>query len=261
MFTRIAKRLWFYEHTERGGTSMMTVHEDAIEALPQGIQDEWETFKQTPSYKVGTPVRISENPDTNADTYRQLLQDILQMRFEDDAEIGSKYFQRAVDWLEGTDFFEAPASGYFHEAFPGGLVCHTLKVYNCLCELQYVDCFKNVKFHSAALVALVHDWCKIGLYESYQKNVKNETTGKWEKELAYRRTTPKFPFGHGDSSLFLANRFFPLTVGESLAVRWHMGKWYTNDADDNDLQAANAQYPIVHMVQFADQLSITNFNN
>ena len=35
---------------------------------------------------------------------------------------------------EKTDFFEAPASTRFHGAYEGGLLEHSLNVYECLCD-------------------------------------------------------------------------------------------------------------------------------
>lgn len=46
----------------------------------------------------------------------------------------------------------------------------------------------------------------------------------------------------------------------ALAIRWHMGRWNVVDSEVNDLQTANENYPMVHMIQFADQLSIVNYN-
>ena len=37
-----------------------------------------------------------------------------------------------LNWLLTTDFFEAPASTRFHGAYKGGLVDHSLNVYDCL---------------------------------------------------------------------------------------------------------------------------------
>lgn len=34
-----------------------------------------------------------------------------------------------LEWLESTDFFEAPASTHYHGSYPGGLVEHSLNVY------------------------------------------------------------------------------------------------------------------------------------
>ena len=44
-----------------------------------------------------------------------------------------------LKWLESTDFFSAPASTRFHLAQPGGLVEHSVHVYErlkALCELE-----------------------------------------------------------------------------------------------------------------------------
>lgn len=260
MFVQIAKDLWKHTYDEREDLGRyFNPDGESFDFLPDDVKQTWSEFKNSPTYVVGRPVEVSENVDTNFQTYHHLLLQVLKCRFGENSESADKYFTRAMTWLKETDFFTAPASTRFHESFPGGLVHHTLSVYNKICELQFVESFKSVKIDSIALVALTHDWCKIGLYESYEKNVKNDQTGKWEKQTAYRRGKPKFPFGHGDASFFLATRFFPLTVEESLAIRWHMGKYYVHDAEDNDLQTANEQYPIVHMMQFADQLSVTEY--
>ena len=113
---------------------------------------------------------------------------------------------------------------------------------------------------SIFLVALVHDWCKIHLYESFMRNVKDEETGVWHKEPAYRRADkPYIPLGHGDASVFLCQRHFRLTLEEVCAIKWHMGKWATHDYDDNDMRAAETTYPVVHMLQFADNLSTASY--
>lgn len=261
MFTQISKDVWKHTYDEREDLGRyFTPDNDTFQSLSQDVKSDWDTFKHSANYRIGRPVELSENLETNFETYQQLLLDILTIRFRNRPNAGDEYFRRCIEWLKSTDFFSAPASTQFHDAFPGGLVYHTLSVYNKVCEVQFIDSFKDVPIDRIALVALTHDWCKIGLYESYDRNVKNEETGKWEKQKAYRRGKPKFPFGHGDASLFLANRFFPLSVEESLAIKWHMNKYYVHDAEDNDLATANETYPIVHMIQFADQLSITEYN-
>ena len=40
--------------------------------------------------------------------------------------------QKLLDWLSRTDFFTAPASAKFHNAFEGGLVLHSLNVFDRL---------------------------------------------------------------------------------------------------------------------------------
>ena len=39
---------------------------------------------------------------------------------------------RLLEWLQKTDFFLAPASTRYHNAFEGGLVKHSVNVYKAL---------------------------------------------------------------------------------------------------------------------------------
>lgn len=164
-----------------------------------------------------------------------------------------------LDWLRNGDFYTAPASSVYHDSRVGGLLYHTLNVVNQIRDCLQLEKFKSVRIENAVLVALVHDWCKIGLYESYTRNVKNEQTGQWEKVPAFRRKTPILPLGHGTSSMFLARSYFRLTVDESLAIRWHMGEYNVANNEMNELHAANEQYPLVMLIQFADRLAITAY--
>lgn len=163
-----------------------------------------------------------------------------------------------LDMLDKTEFYTAPASTKYHESFPSGLVYHTLRVVDNIIELRSLDKFKTVKLEDAVLVALVHDWCKIGMYESYKKNVKNES-GKWVEVDAYTRKDPMVSLGHGASSMFMASRHFKLSTDQACAIRWHMGTWNVSSNEVDELQHSNETYPLVHMLQFADQLSIVSY--
>ena len=39
---------------------------------------------------------------------------------------------KLLDWLEKSDFYEAPASTKYHGNFAGGLLEHSLNVYDCI---------------------------------------------------------------------------------------------------------------------------------
>lgn len=166
-----------------------------------------------------------------------------------------------INWLVSTDFFDAPASTQYHESFVGGLVMHSVEVYNQIIDLATLPQFVSVDLNDAIIVALVHDWCKIDLYESYQRNVKNELTGQWDKVTAFRRNQKGICLGHGVSSMFLASKFMPLKSEMALAIRWHQGRWNVCREEMNELQMANEKCPIVHLIQFADQLAITEYCN
>lgn len=166
-----------------------------------------------------------------------------------------------LEWLNGNKFYHSPASSRFHEAYRGGLLVHSINVYNQMIKLHSMEPFSNVAIQSAAFTALVHDWCKIGMYESYYKNVKNEQTGQWEKQEAYKRNPEGIPLGHGVTSMYYASKFAVLTDEEALAIRWHMSHWNVCDGEVDEFQRANERYPLVHMLQFADQLAITDYGN
>ena len=57
-------------------------------------------------------------------------------------------------------------------------------------------------FRSIIIVALLHDLCKAQFYKVTTRNVKNDETGKWEKQPFYM-VEDVFPYGHGEKSDFL----------------------------------------------------------
>ena len=77
---------------------------------------------------------------------------------------------------------------------------------------------------TVAILGLLHDVCKAGVYHQETKRRKNQETGKWEDYLGYTFRDP-FPLGHGEKSLFLITRHMALTEEEALAIRWHMGAY------------------------------------
>lgn len=165
-----------------------------------------------------------------------------------------------LNWLNSTDFYSAPASTIYHESYVGGLNSHSVNVAMQVINLAECYAFKSVPLDSAVLCACVHDWCKIGMYEMYTKNVKDEESGQWSQVNAFRtRSRRQFVCGHGVSSAMLAREFIKLTQDEYLAIRWHQGRWNVCREELNELQQANETYPIVHMLQFADQLAITDY--
>ena len=169
-----------------------------------------------------------------------------------------------IEWLRTNDFYTGPASTKYHESFHGGLLLHSLKVYNKMIELHALKSFQKVAIASATLVALTHDWCKIGKYESYFKNEKNPKTKIWEEKLAYRCTDKYLGLGHGPQSLMMLSQFCttPLTnlsFDEMAAIRWHMYTYDVTSYDINDLNRCGNKIPLVVLTQFADQLAAGDY--
>ena len=179
------------------------------------------------------------------------------------------YIKYILEWLRKGDFYTCPASTKYHDAVYAGLLNHTLKVYNQLVALRSIPKFHPVvqdQWWSAVFAVLVHDWCKIGRYEQYLKNVKNEEKDVWEKVAAYRyREDGVGRLGHATQSLVMVmqlctcSKYTSLTFEEISAIRWHMDNWDMTSYDANDLQKCNESIPMVRMVQFADQLAVTNY--
>ena len=137
-----------------------------------------------------------------------------------------------IDYLEKSDFFEAPASTIYHGSYAGGLVEHSLNVYTMLqwyvANLQDSDFeLPKISEESVIIVALLHDLCKVNCYHESTRNVKNERTGKWEKVPCYKRE-PLLPMGHGGKSVFIIQQFIKLTPEEAQAIYWHMGAYDTS---------------------------------
>lgn len=232
----------------------------------EDILDSFKEFTSRPEYSV---YNICINNNTNKiDLYDKLLVGCILIRMDrtsDDWFRDPENFKIKLDnmlkWIHNTDFYSTPASTRFHGAYREGLLEHTLIVAQKAIELSNIPTFKfKVNIEDAVLIALVHDWCKIGLYESYLKNIKNPDTGIWEQKEAYKvADNPMSCYGHGVSSLILAQKFFKLSTEEALAIRWHMGEYNVADNEMNDLHQANETYPLVQLIQFADRLSIVKY--
>ena len=162
---------------------------------------------------------------------------------------------KLLDFLENkSDFFTAPASTRFHGAYEGGLLRHSLNVYECL--VQYLarervkDTYKlNVSDETAAIVALLHDVCKVNFYTVSYRNSKNEQTGKWEK-VPYYSINDTLPYGHGEKSVYMVSGFMRLTREEAMAIRWHMG--FSGIEDKNTIGRALEKYPLAFALSIAD---------
>ena len=158
--------------------------------------------------------------------------------------------QEFLDWLLKTDFFTAPASPKYHGACEGGLLLHSLNVYKTLRE-RYFEEGKDSE-ESFAICALLHDLCKAQFYKVSTRNVKNDVTGQWEK-VPYYTVEDAFPYGHGEKSVFLIERFMRLKTSEAMAIRWHMGGFDDSARGGSfAISLAYEKYPLAVKLHLAD---------
>lgn len=131
-----------------------------------------------------------------------------------------------MEWLTTSDFFVAPASTKFHGSYAGGLLEHSLNVYDCLVEeLDILDIKENYSAETVALVSLLHDICKVNFYKKGIRNVKEN--GLWVTKEVYE-IDEKFPCGHGEKSVIILQNFMSLSAEEIFAIRAHMGGFDTS---------------------------------
>lgn len=161
-----------------------------------------------------------------------------------------------LEWLSGdkSDFFTAPASTRYHNNCHGGLVSHSLNVYDCLCDYMSRESIKKaigyeISDESIAIAALLHDVCKVNFYKESTRNVKDET-GTWIK-VPYYEIDDKLPYGHGEKSVYVIGGFMRLTREEAFAIRYHMG--FSSKEEARDVSAAFSMFPLAFALSVADQ--------
>lgn len=161
-----------------------------------------------------------------------------------------------IDFLNKSDFFTAPASTRFHGNYAGGLLEHSLKVYEI-----FDDKIKKIGFNTPdetiKIAALLHDICKTNFYKTDYRNAKN-AKGEWEK-VPYYTIEDTIPYGHGEKSVMMLTEYIKLTNEEKYAIRWHMGFSEPKELYGT-LGEAYKKYPIALLLNEAD-LEATYFYN
>ena len=153
-----------------------------------------------------------------------------------------------------SDFFEAPASTRFHGAYKGGLVDHSLNVYECLIvylerpRVREIYGLDSVSEESIAIVALLHDICKVNVYRPSKRNVKVD--GQWQSVDTFE-FHDDLPYGHGEKSVYMITGFMRLTRDESFAIRYHMG--FSSEYDDpRSIGYTFEHFPLAFALSTAD---------
>lgn len=160
---------------------------------------------------------------------------------------------KLLDYLMKSDFFTAPASARFHNSYEGGLLDHSLNVYDALVGYLESPRAKAYGFsysaESIAIVALLHDLCKVGVYKKGFRNVKDEN-GAWKKVDTFEYDD-QLPYGHGEKSVYIITGYMRLTREEAFAIRYHMG--YSSEREDpRNVSQAFEMFPLAFAISVAD---------
>ena len=162
---------------------------------------------------------------------------------------------RLLEYLQSpqSDFFRAPASTRFHGAFEGGLLRHSLNVYDCLTDYMNRMQVSSVyglccSAETLTIVSLLHDVCKINCYKPGFRNVKDES-GVWKKVPCYEYDD-QLPYGHGEKSVYITTGFMKLTREEAFAIRFHMG--FSVSDEVRLVSDAYEKFPLAFALHTAD---------
>ena len=152
-----------------------------------------------------------------------------------------------------TDFFTSPASTRFHGSYEGGLLQHSLNVYDCMKHFMDDPHTKEVyslecSDETIALIALLHDLCKMNVYKVDYRNAKDEN-GVWQK-VPYYAFDDQLPYGHGEKSVYIISGFMKLTRQEAFAIRYHMG--FSGEENKTTIGNALNMYPLAAAHYMAD---------
>ncbi len=162
--------------------------------------------------------------------------------------------EKLLEYLEKTsDFFTAPASGRRHSSFEGGLCYHSLNVYkrylNAL-NLEYGEKRAEIiSDESVAIIALLHDICKVNTYTVEYRNQKID--GQWV-QVPYYAYNNSLPYGHGEKSVYIISGFMRLTREEAMAINWHMGAFDPRSQATSDLSDCYTAFPTALLFHVAD---------
>ena len=111
-----------------------------------------------------------------------------------------------IKYLCGSDYFIAPASTIYHDAFTGGLCLHSLNLVYSFEEANS-KLNKPLPKDSVIVCGLLHDLCKVN---AYVKTSRGYSSVKGSK-------------GHATLSILRINEHIQLTPQEEDIIRYHIG--------------------------------------
>lgn len=171
-----------------------------------------------------------------------------------------KGINKLISYMADNGFFEAPCSGGNHLAKEGGLLEHSLNVYDCMCDIanSLLGEISPETNDSIIICSLLHDLGKMGDFgkPNYVPNmIKDGRPTKAEPEQKYKQSETK-PFvtngellyvPHEVRSVKIASKFIELTEDEEWAILMHNGLY-----GDFKYTIQNKETPMYLLLHFAD---------
>lgn len=135
---------------------------------------------------------------------------------------------KLIAWLDKSDAKVAPASTKYHLSEEGGLIQHSLNVFNRLIRMVKYE-YGSIEDspysqETITLVSLLHDISKVNFYNLEYRNTKDES-GNWIKVPYYsvKSEDDRLFYGsHSENSIYMLKQFFNLSYEEEIAILYHM---------------------------------------
>lgn len=160
-----------------------------------------------------------------------------------------------IAWMEENGFFESPCSGGHHLAKEGGLLEHSINVYDVM---KTVSClYGGATDEEIIICALLHDLGKCGdhgkpgyvpnMIKSRKKDENGEYPMIQSEAKPYEVNKDLYPIDHEIRSIKIASQFIDLTEDEEIAILWHNGLY-----GNFRYQIQNKETPLYMLLHFAD---------
>ena len=189
---------------------------------------------------MSNDIQVNNEPMTNKERFIHLCKTFVQR----------EGINELLEWLDTHGFYTSPASSKYHGAYEGGLVDHSLNVYDEIKRL--IKAYPEIEASEESIVisSLFHDLCKVQMYVTEKRNRKNES-GQWES-YDYYTINEKFAYGgHGSKSVYLVQHFMKLTPQEAVAIQCHMSSW--EDGAGKFVGKSFEQFPFAWLLHVADE--------
>lgn len=161
-----------------------------------------------------------------------------------------------IEWLEINDFFTAPCSTQYHLCREGGLLEHSLNVFDVMDKLARTmvgEKEHDEMINSIIICSLLHDVGKVGQFGKplYVENylAKPDKDGNPVRSTAkpYITNAELLNVPHEIRSLSIIDRHIDLTEQEQFAILYHNGMY-----GDLKYQLSGKETPLYMLLHFAD---------
>ena len=175
-------------------------------------------------------------------------------------DTGRKGIDSLIEEMEQGGFFDAPCSGQHHLAKEGGLLEHSLNVFECMDNLACAvesDSFAGVPSNSIIICSLLHDLGKMGDYgkpnyvpnmiRSKKKNEHGEYDIVQSEAKPFETNSELLYVPHEVRSVSIASKHIQLTEDEYFAILYHNGLY-----GDFRYVISGKETPLYLLLHFAD---------